>query len=496
MQILPISLVESVQRDLCERMVGVKRRLNKIKATLNQDDDIDKRRPGDTPIHKRDIDHVPKLTYAESQRLVDIEHNNTYHRLAIEDSLEMIRTEPIPTAEYCIKDEYGIITYENPILTRSSYFRPYENFEQVMADNVEYEMDEEDVAWLNYINSNFLKNKETVQAAEFEYILDRLEKESEFIVKNTDGSLPGAVEEDVVCAICLDGDCSNNNLIVFCDICNTPVHQDCYGLPYVPEGQWLCRRCSHAPSLEIECALCSIKNGVFKQTTDGRWCHVICAIMIPGAKFINTVFLEPIDLSDISSSRFNVRCKICCQIKGAVIQCVFHQCTIPFHVSCAQSSGLLFVEKNEVSTNDDSGLPLINHRYLPYCSKHCPSTNVSKTVNLSISAVKNTTSPATIHVPIVLESLLQQLASDTNVLVKSLTSGLPELEEYVYPDQNRIKINSLVWAHLGKVKYFPGRVLQIKVEQQLSTTTNSDEEQSEVVNIHKKTFYCWELAEK
>ena len=51
-------------------------------------------------------------------------------------------------------------------------------------------------------------------------------------------------EDDEVCAICSKPDSKRGNEIVFCDNCDMPVHQKCYGLAVIPEGDWLCRNCS------------------------------------------------------------------------------------------------------------------------------------------------------------------------------------------------------------------------------------------------------------
>ena len=54
----------------------------------------------------------------------------------------------------------------------------------------------------------------------------------------------GCESEAIVCDICLLPDADDGNEMVFCERCNTCVHQNCYGISAVPSGTWFCRSCS------------------------------------------------------------------------------------------------------------------------------------------------------------------------------------------------------------------------------------------------------------
>lgn len=59
--------------------------------------------------------------------------------------------------------------------------------------------------------------------------------------------------EDLPCVICGESETANTNVIVICDGCNLAVHQDCYGVPCIPEGPWLCRRCMLKSHEDVVC---------------------------------------------------------------------------------------------------------------------------------------------------------------------------------------------------------------------------------------------------
>ncbi|RYP55552.1 hypothetical protein DL769_010127 [Monosporascus sp. CRB-8-3] len=71
----------------------------------------------------------------------------------------------------------------------------------------------------------------------------RVQVEEEQALEN-DGSGDEGSEDDEVCALCSKPDSEPPNEIIFCDNCDMAVHQECYGVPVIPEGDWICRSCS------------------------------------------------------------------------------------------------------------------------------------------------------------------------------------------------------------------------------------------------------------
>lgn len=64
----------------------------------------------------------------------------------------------------------------------------------------------------------------------------------------------------------------------------------CYGVQRHPHGDpWMCDTCclQHQPqgpllSQPPACSLCPCIGGVMKPTTEGGWCHLLCASWTPG----------------------------------------------------------------------------------------------------------------------------------------------------------------------------------------------------------------------
>ncbi|WVQ75536.1 hypothetical protein IAR50_005163 [Cryptococcus sp. DSM 104548] len=244
------------------------------------------------------------------------------------------------------------------------YIRYIEPIESELSVQVEYDMDEQDQVWLDALNVERKKDQcGPISYEVFEIIMDKLEKEWFNLFKRIpkpEHSLPA---EDSKCSVCDDGEGENSNAIVFCDGCNLAVHQDCYGVPYIPEGQWLCRKCTVSPENPVSCVFCPNEGGAFKQTSTGHWAHLLCAIWIPETSLGNAIYMEPVEgLEHIPKSRWRLVCSLCRERVGACIQCDNRNCFTAFHPTCARQMGLLQTMK---SLTTDGVLRAYCHKHLP-----------------------------------------------------------------------------------------------------------------------------------
>lgn len=259
-----------------------------------------------------------------------------------------------------------------------------------VVGKVEYDMDEQDVAWLEEINEQRkAEGVDAIKPAIFEITLTQIEKEYHALEKrmpkpqprhsqlnrprsssqaavNGDPNPPGD-EPDSKCSICDDGDCENTNAIIFCDGCDVAVHQECYGVPFIPEGQWFCRKCKITGTGTPMCVFCPNIEGAFKQTNTQRWSHLLCAIWIPEVTISNLTFMEPIvDVDKVPKGRWKLNCYICNQKMGACIQCGNKNCYQAFHVTCARKAKLFLKMKSQHQGSiDQSALKA-------FCDKHVP----------------------------------------------------------------------------------------------------------------------------
>ena len=185
---------------------------------------------------------------------------------------------------------------------------------------------------------------------------------------NDDGIEPGSIY-DQRCAVCNDSDCDNTNAIVFCDGCDIAVHQECYGVAFIPEGSWLCRKCMINKNKSVtECVFCPSTTGAFKQLDNSLWSHVVCALWINELYFANPIYMEPIEGIDaIPKSRWKLACYICKQRVGACIQCANRNCFLAYHVTCAKRAGLYMEMTQGMKGALTNKLTLKS-----FCEKHSP----------------------------------------------------------------------------------------------------------------------------
>ncbi|KAK5604260.1 E3 ubiquitin-protein ligase Jade-2 [Crenichthys baileyi] len=239
-----------------------------------------------------------------------------------------------------------------------------------------YDLDDLDVAWLQLVNQEFRQMALPVlDELTMECVLVELEsvcKEKMQQAIETEEGLGIEYDEDVVCDVCRSPEGEDGNEMVFCDKCNVCVHQACYGILKVPQGNWLCRTC--ALGVQPKCLLCPKRGGALKPTRSGtKWVHVSCALWIPEVSIGCPEKMEPITkVSHIPASRWALSCSLCREHTGTCIQCSMPSCIVAFHVTCAFDRGLEM--KTILAENDEV-------RFKSFCLEHSSTTNTTSVTN-------------------------------------------------------------------------------------------------------------------
>ncbi|CAH2103646.1 unnamed protein product [Euphydryas editha] len=239
-----------------------------------------------------------------------------------------------------------------------------------------YDLDATDTAWLKLLNAERARaGAPSVSEDQLEKVIEELEVRTwdkiQAIMKSEEG-LGIEYDENVICDVCRSPDSEDGNEMVFCDSCNICVHQACYGITVIPDGQWLCRPCG--AGIRPTCVLCPNLGGAMKCTPSGhKWAHVSCVLWIPEVSIGCAEKMEPITkITSIPASRWSLVCVLCRERKGACIQCSVKTCKTAYHVTCAFKHGLEMRAIIE-DENADDGVKLRS-----YCQKHSVNSKKEK----------------------------------------------------------------------------------------------------------------------
>ncbi|CAJ1958890.1 unnamed protein product [Cylindrotheca closterium] len=204
--------------------------------------------------------------------------------------------------------------------------------------------------------------------------------------KEIDRKMQEQLEHDMnaVCSICGDGDVTPDNQILFCEACDIPIHQMCYGVEKVPEGDYYCVACRHfkrdkmkedansrarrssttarepMPILPIRCELCPVQYGAYVRcelpkdappNAVTKWVHMGCAKW-QGLNFSGSGQLNPECVEDVTTlkrefRRLDYACDICKGKRGAYHKCSHPGCGKWMHMTCAHICGLCEVNYGE-----------------------------------------------------------------------------------------------------------------------------------------------------
>jgi len=147
-------------------------------------------------------------------------------------------------------------------------------------------------------------------------------------------------EKSSSCDVCCLGESSMDfNRIVNCSNCKVSVHQKCYGLRLVPDGQWLCAWCTYLESNKdsgstqsTPCVLCPKEKGALKpvkveptrnaDVSHLKFVHLFCSLWAPEVLVEDMESMEPVtNLDSVQENRMKLTCSICKVKHGACVRC-------------------------------------------------------------------------------------------------------------------------------------------------------------------------------
>ncbi|AQK56345.1 Putative PHD-finger domain containing protein family [Zea mays] len=207
------------------------------------------------------------------------------------------------------------------------------------------------------------------------------------------------------CDVCCLGESSmESNRIVNCSNCKVSVHQKCYGLHAVPDGQWLCAWCTYLESTgwslkedaggtpSMPCALCPKEKGALKPVKveptrnagvgHQKFVHLFCSLWAPEVFVEDMESMEPVfSLENVQENRMKLTCSICKIKHGACVRCSHGTCRTPFHPVCARES------KHQMEIWGKSRHPNVELR--AFCSKHSAVGYTSSVENSNLASELN-----------------------------------------------------------------------------------------------------------
>ncbi|TMW57771.1 hypothetical protein Poli38472_014374 [Pythium oligandrum] len=205
----------------------------------------------------------------------------------------------------------------------------------------------------------------------------------------------GHVDDDVACGVCFQRESLEHDPIVICGACGIGVHQSCYHLTTLPDGEWFCQPCARAqqrprsvkttPTQEISCVACNIAGGALIATIDeDKWVHMACAMYLPELYFQPSPQNPDDDVvvgMELLQPRRQLRCLFCKKKKGgACAQCVVGKCVTAYHPLCGLRRGIRFVAMDD---NDQFGSACHKHQKQFLGADHpalsAPAPSVSNT---------------------------------------------------------------------------------------------------------------------